>query len=247
MTAAGPVIRRLSAFATLTPETLRILDGLGPLQAFAAGTEVVADEDELKPTFLISGWAARVRWLADGRRQIVSLVLPGEGLGVCERPEPLALCPVIAVTGITLAHADAVKRLAFESDGPNGSDLRIALKLSAALDEAGLIDQVVRLGRQTALERISHLFLELRFRLSLTDMVRDDAFDLPLTQEQLADVLGLSTVHVNRTLQQLRTEEAVEFRNGRLRLLRPALLEGLTDYVAPVVSRWTPAIAPRRT
>ena len=106
------------------------------------------------------------------------------------------------------------------------------------MEDAALIDQVVRLGRQTALERMANLPLELRFRRSLVGGVEDGAFDLPVTQEHLADALGLSGVHVNRTLQTLRGDSLIELRRNRLRLLCPSLLEAIANYRTPEVTQW---------
>ncbi|MFC5344514.1 Crp/Fnr family transcriptional regulator [Brevundimonas staleyi] len=236
----GPVIiaRRLSALAPLAAETVALLESLSDIRQAPAGSEMVADQAALRPRFLINGWGARVRFLADGRRQILSFVLPGDGLGLCERPNPIALTPVVAITPVQWVEADRIAAAAFGGDNP---DLEDALHIAAALDEACLLDHVVRLGRQTALERLSHLFLELRDRLTRVDLVQDQAFAFPVTQEQLADAAGLSAVHVNRTLQSLRNDDLIEYQHGRLRLLRPALLETLADYRAPMVSGWTSA------
>lgn len=235
---ASIVARRIGRLAPLGEASSEALAGLRELQRLPAGADVVVEHERLRPRFLVSGWAARVRWLADGRRQVVGLVLPGDGIGLCERPQPLALCALVAVTPVELVDAGAIARLVFDPDGSRAADLAVALAMSSALEEAHLIDQIVRLGRRTALERMAHLLLELRFRLSLVDLVADEEFALPLTQELLADATGLSAVHVNRTLQQLRRESLIELGQGRVRLLRPALLEAIADYQQPEVTRW---------
>lgn len=240
MNAGRLVARRLSALAPLDPGAVELIAGLSEVQRLGAGVEIVHDQDPLRPRFLVSGWAARVRWLADGRRQIVGFLTPGDGLGLCERPQPLAVCPVVAISPVELVEASALAHLAFGKPGARQESLSIALHISAALEEAALMDQIVRLGRQTALERIAHLFLELRFRLNLVGLVDKESFSLPLTQEQLADATGLSAVHVNRTLQQLRREGLLELASGRLRLLEPDLLQVIADYRTPQVTRWAP-------
>lgn len=238
MSTGSIVVRRLGRLAPLTAQSVEALSGLREVQRLAVGAAVVEEQELLRPRFLVSGWAARVRWLADGRRQIISLVLPGDGVGLCERPLPLALCAMVAITPVELVDAGAIARLVFGSGEAKAPDIAVALAVSAALDEAHLIDQSVRLGRQTAIERMAHLLLELRYRLSLVDLAQDDEFPLPLTQEQLADATGLSAVHVNRTLQELRREGLIELAQGRVRLPRPALLETIADYQPPEVTRW---------
>lgn len=238
MSPASLVVRRLSRLAPLGAESIEALSALREVHRLSAGAAVVTEHEPLRPRFLVSGWAARVRWLADGRRQVVSMVLPGDGVGLCERPQPLALCAMVAVTPVEVVDAAAISRLVFDPKGAKAPDIAVALAMSAALEEAHLIDQIVRLGRQTALERMAHLLLELRFRLSLVDLAVDGDFPLPLTQELLADATGLSAVHVNRTLQQMRREGLIELGQGRVKLLRQSLLETIADYQQPEVTRW---------
>ncbi len=96
-----------------------------------------------------------------------------------------------------------------------------ALHCTAALDEANLLNQLLRIGRQSAYERVAHLILELRERLAMIGFAGTDTIPVPLTQEMLADALGLSIVHLNRTLQQLRREGLIQFKSGVMRLLQP--------------------------
>ncbi len=105
------------------------------------------------------------------------------------------------------------------------------------LDEASLLDHIVRLGRQTAYERMAHLLLELRWRLAEVGLGDERKFPLPLTQEVLADALGLSIVHVNRTLQQLRREGLLEMRAGFVELLKPDVLIATSDFRLPQPTR----------
>ena len=87
-----------------------------------------------------------------------------------------------------------------------------------------------RLGRQTGYERTAHLLLELGDRLAAAGLGDGRRFPMPLTQESLADALGLSVVHVNRILQQLRRERLIELRSGEAVLIERDLLVGVADY-----------------
>ena len=227
MSATAIIHRRLSALAPLSAEAKSDIEALGPAIHVPAGRELVADQGVLQPRFLIAGWAARFRDLPDGRRQIIGFVLPGEGIGLCERPGPIATTPVMALTALQYVDAETIADRAFRGDA---KDLKNALLIASALDEAWLIDNLVRLGRQTAIEGMAHLFLELRDRLAMVGLVHADGFSLPLTQEQLGDTTGLSAVHVNRTLQNLRADGLIALSGGRLRLLRPEMLEALASY-----------------
>jgi CRP-like cAMP-binding protein len=98
------------------------------------------------------------------------------------------------------------------------------------LEDALLLDHAVRLGRLTAFERVAHFLLELQQRLEIAGLGDRQRFPLPLTQEILADALGLSIVHVNRTLQQLRRTGLIELRSGVAILVQPDALAKLCDY-----------------
>ncbi|GJE43212.1 hypothetical protein AEGHOMDF_2391 [Methylobacterium soli] len=105
------------------------------------------------------------------------------------------------------------------------------MRTVAAAEDALLAHQVTRLGRQTAYERMSHLLLELRERLSLAGIEPGDSFTLPIIQEMLADALGLSVVHTNRTLQQLRRDGLIRMSGMKVTLVDAAALAALSDYV----------------
>jgi CRP-like cAMP-binding protein len=228
------VARRLNSLSPLGAEAQELLRGLEDIQSHPQGVELTPSR--LKPRFLISGWAARIRWLADGRRQILSFVLPGDGVGLSLSPNPLALAPAVALTILQTVDADPVLR-ALDSPAPPVG-LREALRMAARMDEALLLDQVVRLGRQTAYERICHLLLEFRDRLADVGLAQEGSFGLPLTQEVLADASGLSIVHVNRILQQLRRERLLDLRGGRAVLLDIDRLTQAAEYRRPQTSSW---------
>ena len=99
-----------------------------------------------------------------------------------------------------------------------------AYAVSHALEEAYLLAQITRLGRLNALERLADVMLELRERLALSGLVRGDTFDMPLTQEMLADVLGLTPVHINRMVQQARRQDWLEWRAKRVTIKDTAAL-----------------------
>jgi CRP-like cAMP-binding protein len=227
----------MESLAPLSPAALRLLLCLDGLQTHEAGCELVSErEPHYRARFLISGWAARVRWLADGRRQILGFLLPGDGIGLCLRPHPLALATTVALTPLMTMDAEPVMRAVA---GPSPvEDLAAAIQIASSMDEAALLNQVVRLGRQTAYERMCHLLLELYGRLSDVGLAEEQTFPLPLTQELMADALGLSIVHVNRILQQLRREGLLDLRLGRASLLDIEQLRDIAGYERPQPSLW---------
>jgi CRP-like cAMP-binding protein len=173
---------------------------------------------------IVSGWACRSRILTDGRRQILGFLLPGDVLGFHRHRQPIATTSVNAITSVSICDAPATDARRI------GSGLAEAYAMSCALQEAYLFNHIVRLGRQTAYERLAHLMLELAERLRRAGLAIGNRFPMPLTQEYLGDTLGLTSVHINRTLQQLRREQMLEAANGYVTLLQPDALAAVADY-----------------
>lgn len=207
-----PALRRLAALAPLDRQSEAALsDAAMRMRSVKPGQELIAYGAAVQgPLIILNGWAARSRILADGRRQIMSFILPGDLVGNCRQHCPLSLSSIVALGSVTLCHAP-----------PATPALEQVYAVSHALDEAYLLAQIIRLGRLSAEERLIDLMLELHDRLSLAGLVYEDGFAWPLTQSTLADVLGLTPVHVNRTLQQLRGRGDVTLRAGRLQLMDP--------------------------
>lgn len=155
--------------------------------------------------------AGSPRWRAC--RQFVSFLLPGDLIGLCRHDRPLAVSTVQTLTDVKIAAAP-------EGEFP---DLDQAYAASNAL-EAYLLAQITRLGRLNALDRICDMMLELHERLTLAGLAQGDSFEVPLTQEMLADALGLTPVHSNRMLQQARRDGDLEWRGDRVTLRNPAAL-----------------------
>ncbi len=227
----GLLARRLGRLAELTDEETALLESLATtFGERAAGTELVREGEALDtPRLLVAGWACRFRTLPDGRRQIFAFTLPGDLYGLCVRPDAVALTPTVALTPVVVADAaplgEAIKDKADTHPG-----LAKACFAMASLEEAYLLNQLMRIGRQTAYERTAHLMLEIQQRLIAVGLADESSVGVPLTQEIMADALGLSVVHLNRTLQQLRRDRLMEFKNGLVKVLEPERLAKLADF-----------------
>ena len=230
---------RLADLAPLAPTELRLLETMADAaRSLPARAELLVAGTVQPPQILASGWACYHRLLGDGRRQIVSFVLPGDAIGSVLNSGLPPGCSVASLTSVAVADARPLIAAAeSELDHPGLAHL---IRVMAAREEQGLRDQIVRLGRQTAYERMLHLILDFHDRLMAAGLCNRASFTLPLTQETLADALGLSVVHVNRTLQQIRRDGLLELRGGVITLLQPEQMALTADWRAPPASASEP-------
>ena len=224
------IVRRLTEAAPLGPVTVQMLRSLEGLRTARPRTELMAELQTPPAQFLVSGWAARMRKLPDGRRQILEFLLPGDAIGLSFCEHPRALGSTSALTSVKTLDAAPVQA-AMTSADPRWHDLREALHGAACLHEGFLLDQVLRLGRLTAYERMCHLLLELRDRLAAVGLAEGGSFTLNATQEMLADATGLSLVHVNRVLQQMRRDRLLDLHGGAAQFLDLERAAAVCGYV----------------
>lgn len=212
-TRSAPLEARLQSFAPLTPADLEVVRACSEDPRSApVGVEVLSAQMAREHARLLaSGWAAAVKSLRDGRRQILQIFLPGDVLGLTAmtRVGAVALSEVLSVDARPLAQA-------LSTPSPAYAGLRLAWERARVARQHEILDQIVRLGRLSAYERTAHLLMELLERHRRAGLSDGRRMPWPLTQETLADVLGLSVVHVNRILQQLRREGIIVLRAGQL-------------------------------
>ena len=237
-----------SAFASLSAAETKLLADLAEAARYHPPYRdlYVAGTSPLSPRMIVAGWACQYRLLPDGHRQIVSLKLPGDLIWPLMPVRLPSSCAVAALTELETVSAQPLVDAAADPAHPG---LAHAIRVMAHLHDMLLYDQIVRLGRQTACGRFAHLMLELRERLDRVGLADGNSFAMPLTQDVLADVLGFSVVHVNRTVQQLRREQLLDIRNGTVTLAQPAALKELAGWTplsgAPVGPK-PPKLASRR-
>lgn len=161
------------------------------------------------------GWAARYRMFSDGRRQITALYLPGDfcDLRWTQFPEADQ-----AISALTSVKALAISRDHLLDECERNTTLRSSIWRQMLISESRQSDWIVNLGRKRALERISHLLCEIHYRLHGAGLTVDGQCAMPLTQVDLADITGLTPVHVNRTLQEMRAKSLIDLRSKWLRI-----------------------------
>jgi CRP-like cAMP-binding protein len=184
------------------------------LHKFAARVDVVREGERPKDVQLVvTGWACRYKQLEDGRRQVVSVFLPGD---ICDLNVFILRemdHSIGSITDVTIAD---LSREFFEEISTGYPRIVTALWWESLVDAAIQREWTLNLGQRTALERMAHLLCELFFRLRLAGLTSGDSCDFPLTQADLADASGLSKVHVNRTLQELRSANLIVLKGKTL-------------------------------
>lgn len=222
-------LRRLPAFLTVSSEEL------GAIEAFRSGTRMVeagqAIADEHRPSPLLftlyAGWAFRFKTLSDGRRQILGFLLPGDFIGLQDEFADGHTHGVEAMTGVTLCAFPREKLWPmFHAQPKMGYDITWL----AAGEEKMVDDNLVTAGRRNASERVAMLLMHLYRRAQRVGMVRDGWVEFPLNQQHIADALGLSLVHTNKTLRRLQALGLHKLDAGWLRILEPGALSQLGDY-----------------
>lgn len=173
------------------------------------------------------GWLARYKILHKGSRQILDFILPGQVFGLPACVFPQAPYSIITVTEASLSAIpfDMMDNV-FDRDPTLAKDLF----WSTVQDAAVLAEHLTGTGRRSAYERVSHLLLELFVRLNMNHRSGEMTFSVPLTQELIADALGLTSVHVNRTLRALRRDKLIAVDGRSITILDFEALSLLSDF-----------------
>ncbi len=224
-----PLLLKLHARDLLSAEEERVLrDSISEVREIAAGKTIIRAGVLLNEcTLLCEGFICRYKDLADGQRQIQELHVPGDFLDLhsflLKRLEH-NVGTLSKVKIATVPH-DAVR--AISEKYPH---LTRILWFSTLLDAAINRESILSVGRRTALARVAHLLCEVKARLDLVDLVKDGRYQFPLTQADIADATGLTSVHVNRMLKKLRDDKILTFRGGEVVLHDWGKLQRIAEF-----------------
>jgi CRP-like cAMP-binding protein len=230
MDCASCHVRRMALFSPMGEDQLTAVQGVRRHQELLpSGASLYREGKTVTQAYTVfEGWVMRYKTLEDGRRQIIGYALPGDFLGFV----PLTNCPVshsaetlTPATLCTFGIRDLLDMF------PRFPDLALYLCWKCGREEASAIEHLTSLGRRPARERIAHLLLELDYRIRARNgLPTGESITLPLTQEHIADTLGLTSIHVSRTLRTLREEGLLELRSGRLTFGNRQALVRLTGF-----------------
>lgn len=225
----NPLVAKLSHFAVLSAEEIALLESLCVNEeSFPAHVDIVTEGQVPRSPFVLTdGLACRYRVLRDGRRQILTFLVPGDtsnlhGFLIQAMDHSIA---TLMPTRIAMVQWEIVMGITTGYPRLGG-----ALWWSALQEEAIMRERIVSIGRRSARGRIAYLLCEFVWRQRAVGLSNDDEIRLPLTQTELGDAAGLTSVAVNRALQDFRRNGWIKFSRGRLTLLATEKLLDIAQF-----------------
>ncbi|MBZ9774988.1 Crp/Fnr family transcriptional regulator [Mesorhizobium sp. CO1-1-8] len=202
------LIRKLEHFKKLSDEDKELLaNSVAKTVEFGPGSDIITQGDQ--PDYvhlLVDGWAGRYKLLQDGGRNIMAFLIPGDlcDVNVALLEEMDHSIGALSACKVALIPLATIRTLMDEN-----RTLARALWWGTLVDEAVLREWLVTVGSRPAQQRVGHLICEMLIRTDAVGLASGNSFDLPLSQQELADTMGMSLVHMNRTLQALRSRELI--------------------------------------
>ena len=211
--------RKIESFIRLSAEDRRALEAVRYTEHWLGPREDIVQDGDLPGVvnLILDGWACRYKQLEDGRRQIIALFLPGD---MCDPYIFLFRTMDQSIATLTPVKFARIAKQTIREMTVRSQDLAEALWWDMMVSTEIQREWMMSLGCRTATERLAHLFCELAVRLSIVGLRNNDRdYELPLTQADLGEAVGLSTVHVNRTLQDLRSSGLISLKGRLLTIL----------------------------
>ncbi|TVQ29512.1 MAG: Crp/Fnr family transcriptional regulator [Geminicoccaceae bacterium] len=237
----SPLALKLAAFVRLKAEELAQLERLQRrCRRFDAGAELLHETEVGAKAFILEeGWAVSYKSLADGGRQVVDFQIPGDFLGLRSLLLRMSDHSVAAVTEIVACEIDAAELQNALATAPR---LGMALLWAVSRDEAMVVEHLVGIGRRAPLARAAHFFVELHQRLQLAQLATATSYACPLNQYLLADALGLTAIHLNRTLRRLRERGLMTLKAGTVTIHDVAGLTALAEFESGYLDQAPPSV-----
>lgn len=212
------LVRKLSRRDVVSADEQAVLEGLlGEERRVAAGTFIIQPGDRPnESTFLTAGFCARYSLTADGDRQLTEINVPGDFVDLHSMMMRQMDHGIVALSDCVIAKAQHEDLRRLSQTHPHLTRL---LWLETVIDGAIHRQWLVTMGRQNAASRLAHLICELYLRLEAAGEASERRFSAPLTQVDLGDVLGLTAVHVNRTMMDLRQRGLIAWKGANVTIL----------------------------
>ena len=225
----NPLARKLERYIRLSEaDHMWLADPLTMGRQIAARTDIIHEGDDPRAVnVILEGWACRYRQLLDGRRQIVAFLLPGDP---CDPHVFLFDAMDHTIGAITPVLLGQISGTALQAMTARSPQLDLAFHREALATAAVQREWTVSLGCRTGIERLAHLFCELHARLAAVGLADENICPMPITQGDLGDAMGQTSVHINRTLQEMRGLGLITLRSRRLTIHDPAALARLAHF-----------------
>ena len=213
----NPLIRKLKAADSLTEEDQATLQRVCQrTRNVEARRDLTREGDRPENVHLVlDGFACRYKVKPDGHRHIMALLVPGD---FCDLHVAILDHMDHSIATITPCTMVEIPRLTILDLTENYPGIARALWWATLVDEAVLREWLVNVGSRSANERLAHFACEMLLRLGNVGLADGDGYRLPLTQVDLADLLGMTSVHVNRTLQSLREADLIVLKSRRFHI-----------------------------
>lgn len=231
----NPLILKLEQRDQLSDEEKRALENaISRVRIVEADEDIVREGDRpTESSLLLDGFAARYKIVSNGRRQISALHVAGDFIDLHSFLLKTMDHGVLALTTCRIAHVPHTTLEKITDEYPH---LTRMLWLNTLIDGAIHREWLTAMGRLSATAHMAHLICELFLRLKAVGRTEGDTIQLPITQAELGDTLGLSTVHVNRVLQELRKEGLIRFQGDALTILDWERLKKVGEFTSTYLS-----------
>ena len=212
------LIRKLEGYGQLSDEERRAVEEApSRIEDYGPREEMIREGDTPgEICLMLEGFSCRYRLLPNGARQILSLQLPGD---FCDLHSFLLKTMDHSIAAVPTCKVAKISHDRIYEITERFPRLTRALWWDVAIDGAIFREWMVSMGRRSAYQQMAHLICELLLRLRSVGLTDDDSYDMPPTQTELGDALGLSTVHVNRVLQELRGNGLITLEGKRLTII----------------------------
>ncbi|MBB5713113.1 Crp/Fnr family transcriptional regulator [Sphingomonas xinjiangensis] len=215
---ANPFVQKLSGLAELTASDAAAVElATAQPRNYVARQDLIREGDEPGPMFVVlEGWVCRYKVLPSGTRQIMAFLMPGDACDLHIKLLEQMDHSIQAITTATVATVTRDQMQTMMRDHPNVAS---AMYTAQLVDEGIMRAWIVSMGRRSAPERVAHLICELYLRARNIGLTGEGEFALPLSQSVLADALGMTAVHINRVLKELRLAGAMSVKRGSVTIL----------------------------
>jgi CRP-like cAMP-binding protein len=220
---------KLQCFATLSEgDVAALVAATANVRSYAPRHDLIREGDRPGHVFVVlEGWVCRYKILPNGTRQILAFLMPGD---CCDLNIGLLAEMDHSIQTIGPARVATIERAAMDALLDSRRGIAKAMYKSQLIDEGTMRAWITSMGRRASIERVAHLMCELYLRARNIGLTSETELELPLSQSLLADSLGMTAVHLNRVLKQLRLTGAMTLKRGSLTIADPSKLVQIAGF-----------------